>query len=67
MFTTIKNFKYLGSEISYENEKYVQDKLAKFAQMLRILNNNCKQTLVYKSSRIKVYKVDNALVLPIHL
>jgi len=29
----------MDSEISYENEKYVQDKLAKFAQILRILNN----------------------------
>jgi len=42
----LKNLKYLGSEISYENEKYVHDKLAKFSQILRILNNNCKQTLV---------------------
>ena len=40
----LKNFKYLDSEISYE--KYVQDKLAKFAQILRILKNKFKQTLV---------------------
>jgi hypothetical protein len=36
----VKNFKYLGCKISYENEKYIQQKLAKFAQILGILNNS---------------------------
>jgi hypothetical protein len=60
----VKNFKYLGYEISYENEKDVPEKVAKFAQILRILNNTFKPNLFQKSSRIKVR---NALVLPIRL
>jgi hypothetical protein len=59
-----KNFKYLGCEISYEYEKDFQQEVAKFAQILGILNNTFKPTLVQKSLRIKVY---NALSLPILL
>jgi hypothetical protein len=40
----VKNFKYLGCEISYENEKYIQQKLAKFAQTVGILKNTFKPT-----------------------
>jgi hypothetical protein len=58
----VKKFKYLGCEISYENEKAIQQKLTKFAQILGILN--IKPTLVQKCSRIKVY---NAFVLLILL
>jgi hypothetical protein len=32
----VRNFKYLGCEISYENEKDIQQKLAKFPQILGI-------------------------------
>ena len=32
----VKNLKYLGCEISYENEKAIQQKLEKFAQILGI-------------------------------
>jgi len=46
MFITSKNVKYLWCEISYENEKYILQKLAKFAQILGILNNTFKPTLV---------------------
>jgi len=53
---TIKNFKYLSCEISYE---YEQDILKK---ILGIPNHTFKPTLVQKFSRIKVY---NALSLPI--
>ena len=60
----VKNFKYLGCEISYEDGKRYSIKLAKFAQMFGILNNTFKPTLVQKFSRIKVY---NALALPIRL
>jgi hypothetical protein len=59
----IENFKYLGSEISYENRKYIRQKLGKFAQILGILNN-FKVTLVQKISRLWRY---NALALPILL
>jgi hypothetical protein len=55
---------YLGCEISYENEKDIQQKVAKFAQILGILNNTSKPTLVQKSSRIKVR---NALAVTILL
>ena len=57
----INNFKYLGFEISYNNEKDVQQKVTKVAHILRILNNAFKPNLVHKSSRIKVC---NALAVP---
>jgi hypothetical protein len=56
----VKNFKYIGHEIPYENGKDIQQKLAKYSQILRILNI-FKPTLVQKFSRIKVY---NALDRP---
>jgi hypothetical protein len=59
-----KNFKYLGCEISNENGKDIQQKLAKFAQILRILNNTFKLILVHKFLKIKVY---NALAFPVLL
>jgi hypothetical protein len=58
-----QNFNYLSCEISYENEKDNQQKLAEFAQMLGILNNIFKPTLVQKSSRIKVYNALTLLIL----
>ena len=62
--TSKKNVKCLGCEISYENEKDIQQTVTKFAQILGILNNTFKPNLVQKSSRIKTY---NALALPILL
>ena len=59
----VKNFKYLSFETSYENEKDVQQKLAKFAQILGTINT-FKANLVQKFSRITVY---NALHLPLLL
>jgi hypothetical protein len=44
--------------------KKILTKLAKFAQILGLLSNNFKPTLIQKSSKIKAY---NALALPIHL
>ena len=58
----VMNFKYCGCKRSYENDKAIQQKLAKFAQLLRILN--IKLTSVQKFSRIKVC---NALALHILL
>ena len=46
MFAASKEFKYLGCEISYKNEEVVQQNLAKLAQILGILNNIFKPTLV---------------------
>jgi hypothetical protein len=44
----VRNFKYLGWEISYEGGKHIQQKVAKFAQILGIPNNATKPTLVQK-------------------
>jgi hypothetical protein len=57
----VKNLKYLGCDISYENEKDIQQNLLKFAQKLGITNSTFKPNLIQKYSRIKVY---NAMVLP---
>jgi hypothetical protein len=61
MVTTSKDFKRLSCEISYENEKDNKKNLAKFVQILGILNNNLKTNLVDKYSRIKLC---NALAVP---
>jgi hypothetical protein len=50
----VRSFKYLGCKISYENVKDVPQKVAKFAQVLGILNNIFKPTLVHKYSRTEV-------------
>jgi hypothetical protein len=60
----VNNFKYLSCEISHENEKDIQQKPAKFSQILGVLTNTFKPTLAHKISRIKVY---NAVALPILL
>ena len=44
----VKNFKHLGSEISYGYEKHIQHKLAQFSQKLGIRNNTFKQNFVKK-------------------
>jgi hypothetical protein len=51
MLRQVKNFKYLGYEISYENERNIK-KLVKFSQKLEILNKNFKPALVQKFSRM---------------
>jgi len=58
----VMNFKYCGCKSSYQNDKVIQQKLAKFAHLLRILN--IKPTSVQKFSRMKVY---NAFALHILL
>ena len=60
-----KNFKYLGCETSCEHEKDVKKKKNwQIAQILGILNNTFKPTLIQKFSRIKIH---NELTLPILL
>ena len=59
-----KKFKYFGCDISYESENDIQQKLAKFLQMLGNLSNVFKPSLAQKFSRPKVY---SALCLPILL
>ena len=58
----VKNFQYLGYDIYYEYEKDIQQKLAKFAQILGIMNNNFKPNFVHKFLKIKVH---NALAPPL--
>jgi hypothetical protein len=60
-FLQVENFKYLNCEISYESEKDIQQKPTEFAQLLGIINNTFKPTLVQKFSRIEAC---NALALP---
>jgi hypothetical protein len=57
----IHSFIYLGCDISHATEKTIPQKLAKFSQILGILNNIFKPNLVTKFSRIRVH---NALDLP---
>ena len=47
----LKNFKYLGSEISYENEKYVPRQTSKVCSN----TENFKQQL-YANSGLKIFK-----------
>jgi alanine-alpha-ketoisovalerate/valine-pyruvate aminotransferase len=60
----VRNLKYFGCGFSYGNGRDIQQRLSKFAQILRILNNTFKPSLVQKFSTIKVY---NTLALPILL
>jgi hypothetical protein len=60
----VQNFKYFGSEVSYENGKDIQHKLAKLAQILVITNNTLTPTLIHKFSKINAY---NALAVSILL
>jgi hypothetical protein len=55
-FTKRKYFQYLCCEISFENEKGIQQKLAKFAQILGTISKTSVLALVQKFSRIKVNK-----------
>jgi hypothetical protein len=59
----VKNLKYLSCGIPYEKEEAIQHKVAKCAQILVILNNTFKQTLVQKSSRVKVYNGLNVFII----
>ena len=51
----VRNFKYLNCEISHEDGNDIQQTLSQFAQILGILNDTSKPTLVPKFSRIKVH------------
>jgi hypothetical protein len=54
MFTTSRDFKCIGCEISCENEMHTQHKLVKFVQVLGIRNNTFKPNLSQIFSSIKV-------------
>jgi len=60
----VKNFRYFTCEIFYEIEKEIFNKIRKFSEILGIINDTSKPTVVQKFSRIKEY---NTLALPILL
>jgi hypothetical protein len=60
----VKNFKFLGCDIWYGNEKNIQRNIENFSQILEISNETFKSSLVRKFSKIYVY---NALTVPILL
>ena len=57
----VKNFKYLGCEISYENNKRYSTKAIKVFSNTGNSNNTLKATSVQKFSGIEVH---NALAMP---
>jgi hypothetical protein len=50
----VNTFTYLGCNISYQEEKDTHSKIKKF--FTRLLNNTLKPNLVYRSTRLKLYK-----------
>jgi hypothetical protein len=52
----VNTFKYLGCNISYQEEKDIHSKITIFLQILGILSNTLKPNLVQKSTRLKLYK-----------
>ncbi|KAJ4440460.1 hypothetical protein ANN_08601 [Periplaneta americana] len=52
----IKNFSYLGYQISYEEEKDLNEKIIKFNRAMGIINQMFKPTLVQKHTRTRIYK-----------
>jgi len=59
----VKNFKYLGCEISYGNEKDIQQKISTYAEIQGILHNSFKPTRVQKFLRMNVYNAPNLPIL----
>ncbi|KAJ4449257.1 hypothetical protein ANN_00654 [Periplaneta americana] len=52
----VKNFSYLGHQISYEEEKDLNEKIIKFNRAMGIINQIFKPTLVQKHTRTRIYK-----------
>jgi hypothetical protein len=57
-------FKYLGTSVSYENEKDIDSKISKFLKITGIINNIFKPNKVRKNTIIKLY---STLALPVLL
>jgi hypothetical protein len=60
----VNTFNYLGNFVSYEKEKGIHNKIAKFLKITGIISNTFKPNKVQKGTRIKLY---NTLALPILL
>ena len=62
MFTTIKDFKFIDSEI-YENKK-MQHNLAKFVPVLGTLNNTLKPTINLEEYKYIMHFLSPLLYIP---
>jgi hypothetical protein len=60
----VNTFNYLGTVVSYENEKDVDSKISKFLKITGIISNIFKPNKVRKNARIKLY---STLALPVLL
>jgi hypothetical protein len=49
-------YNYLGYNISYEGEKYLNIKAANFVKVLGIINQIFKPSLASRHTRIRIYK-----------
>ncbi|KAJ4448800.1 hypothetical protein ANN_00191, partial [Periplaneta americana] len=52
----VKNFSYLGYQISYEEEKDLNEKIIKFNRAMGVINQIFRPTLVQKHTRTRIYK-----------
>jgi hypothetical protein len=60
LFLLIKiqnTFNYLGCNISYEGDKYMNIKAANFVEVLGIINQMFKPSLVSRHTSIRIYKI----------
>lgn len=57
----VRNFKYLGVEISYDGETDIQSKLGKFLKVTGLINRTLRANKTRRETRIKVY---NTLAIP---
>jgi hypothetical protein len=57
----MNTFSYLGCSISYQYDKDITVKIAKFLQVMGIINRTLKPSQVQKHTRLQIY---NTLVLP---
>jgi hypothetical protein len=60
----VNTFNYFGNLVSYEKEKYIDNKITTFLKITGIINNTFKPNIVQKGTRIKLYAT---LALPVLL
>jgi hypothetical protein len=52
----VNTFTYLGCNISHQEEADIHSEINKFLQILGLLNNTMKPSLVQRSTKLKLYK-----------
>jgi hypothetical protein len=50
----VNTFNYLGNLVSYEKEKYIDNKITTFLKITGIINNTFEPNIVQKGTRIKL-------------